>query len=69
MAEKCLPPRGACDCHAHVFGPLDRFPFIATRSYTPAERLASDYRALLDSLGIDRGVIVHPSSAPTIGRL
>jgi 2-pyrone-4,6-dicarboxylate lactonase len=54
-------PRGACDCHAHVFGPLDRFPFIEGRSYTPRERLASDYRALLASLGIDRGVIVQPS--------
>jgi predicted TIM-barrel fold metal-dependent hydrolase len=56
-----LVPRGACDCHAHVFGPLDRFAFIEGRSYTPRERLASDYRAMLDSLRIDRGVIVQPS--------
>jgi predicted TIM-barrel fold metal-dependent hydrolase len=52
---------GACDCHAHVFGPLDRFAFIEGRSYTPAERLASDYRVMLTSIGIERGVIVQPS--------
>lgn len=54
-------PSGACDCHAHVFGPLDRFSFIEERGYTPPERLASDYRAMLESLGIERGVIVQPS--------
>lgn len=54
-------PRGACDCHAHVFGPLDRFAFIEGRSYTPPERLASDYRVLLASLGVERGIIVQPS--------
>ena len=52
---------GACDCHAHIFGPLDRFTFIEGRSYTPSERLASDYRAMLDAIGIERGVIVQPS--------
>jgi len=61
MAGSVLTPRGACDCHAHVFGPLDRFPFIAGRSYTPPERLAAAYRAMLASLGIDRGVVVQPS--------
>jgi predicted TIM-barrel fold metal-dependent hydrolase len=54
-------PHGACDCHAHVFGPLDRFPFIEERGYTPAETLPGDYRAMLASLGVDRGVIVQPS--------
>lgn len=53
--------RGACDCHAHVFGPLERFAFIEGRSYTPDECLASDYRAMLASIGIERGVIVQPS--------
>ena len=54
-------PRGACDCHAHVFGPDSRFAYIPERSYTPSERLAADYRAMLGSLGVDRGVIVQPS--------
>lgn len=54
-------PDLACDCHAHVFGPLDRFAFIPERDYTPPERLAADYRAMLKRLGVGRGVIVQPS--------
>ena len=30
-------PRGACDCHAHVFGPGLRFPYAEPRSYTPED--------------------------------
>ena len=29
-----LPP-GACDAHCHVFGPADKFPYAASRRYTP----------------------------------
>lgn len=62
-----IPP-GACDCHAHVFGPLDRFAFSATRSYTPPERLPGDYRAMLETLHVDRGIIVQPSVYGTDNR-
>ena len=68
MSGRASTPRGACDCHAHVFGPLDRFSFIEGRGYTPPERLASDYRAMLNSLGIERGVIVQPSVYGTDNR-
>jgi predicted TIM-barrel fold metal-dependent hydrolase len=61
-------PRGACDCHAHIFGPESRFPYIPNRSYTPAERLPSDYAAMLKSIGIERGVIVQPSIYGTDNR-
>ena len=61
-------PRGACDCHAHVFGPLARYPFIEGRSYTPAERLSGDFRAMLTALGMERGVIVQPSVYGTDNR-
>lgn len=52
-------PRNAVDCHAHVFGPQARFPYSQARSYTPEDCTVEQYIALLDALGIDRGVIVH----------
>jgi predicted TIM-barrel fold metal-dependent hydrolase len=54
-------PRLACDTHAHVFGPLDTYPCIAERNYTPAIVGGRDYRAMHDRLGIARGVLVQPS--------
>ena len=55
------PPPGACDCHFHVFGPFQRFPLAARRSYTPPEAPVAAYRTLMHTLGIDRCVIVQPS--------
>ncbi|WBM30510.1 MULTISPECIES: amidohydrolase family protein [Pseudomonas] len=53
-------PAGACDVHCHVFGPLDTF---ATGPATYAIPLAapSVYRQMLDSVGLDRGVLVQPA--------
>ena len=50
------------DCHAHVFGPYDRFPLAADRSYTPPEAPATAYGELLERLGLAHGVLVHPSA-------
>lgn len=55
-------PRGACDCHAHVFGPAARFPYAEPRSYTPDDAPLSAYLAMLDRLGCERGVLVQPSA-------
>jgi len=55
-------PRGACDCHCHVFGPVARFPYAEPRSYTPDDAPLESYLALLDRLGFDRGVLVQPSA-------
>ncbi len=52
----------AWDCHAHLFGPYDRFPLAAERSYTPPEALEAQYAALLARLGMGHGVLVHPSA-------
>ncbi|RTL67556.1 MAG: amidohydrolase, partial [Hyphomicrobiales bacterium] len=56
------PPPGACDCHAHVFGPADRFPYAADRSYTPPDAPLAKYLAMLDTVGFDRGVLVQGSA-------
>ncbi len=55
-----IPP-GSCDCHAHIFGPQDRYPYTPNRSYTPPEASIEAYRRMLAALGFERGVIVQPS--------
>ena len=52
---------GATDCHLHIFGSSDRYPFTPNRFYTPPEASLADYTALSTSLGLDRMVIVQPS--------
>lgn len=54
-------PEKACDCHAHVLGPPDRYPYVAERSYTPPTALLAEYQSLHWTLGIERAVIVQPS--------
>ena len=55
------PPPGTCDTHFHVFGPSDKFPYAVNRKYTPPDSPLEDYLALMDALGIERGVVVHPN--------
>jgi predicted TIM-barrel fold metal-dependent hydrolase len=55
------PARG-WDCHAHLFGPYERYPLATERSYTPPEATAEDYEALLARLNLSQGVLVHPSA-------
>jgi predicted TIM-barrel fold metal-dependent hydrolase len=50
------------DCHAHLFGPYDRFPLAADRSYTPPEASDTQYLNLLSRLQLSNGVLVHPSA-------
>jgi predicted TIM-barrel fold metal-dependent hydrolase len=55
-----LPP-GACDSHAHVFGPYDRFPLAHASSYAPPLAPAALHREMLDTIGAARGVLVQPA--------
>jgi predicted TIM-barrel fold metal-dependent hydrolase len=50
------------DCHAHLFGPYDRYPLAPDPSHTPPEATQSRYLALLDRLGLSHAVLVHPSA-------
>jgi predicted TIM-barrel fold metal-dependent hydrolase len=59
--RRTLPP-GACDTHAHVFGPASRFPYAEGRSYTPPDAPLEAYLRMLDTLGFARGVLVQGSA-------
>jgi predicted TIM-barrel fold metal-dependent hydrolase len=53
-------PAGACDCHVHVFDPA-RFPYAATRTYTPSGATVAQLQKFSKSLGTSRQVVVLPS--------
>ncbi|MBO9377063.1 amidohydrolase family protein [Sphingomonas histidinilytica] len=55
-------PDLACDAHAHVLGPYDRFPLAEDRSYTPPEATAAMHANMLDAVGFARGVFVQPTA-------
>ena len=54
-------PRGACDCHVHVFGDPVKFPFAEKRIYTPPGASVDELLQLQKSLHLDRVVVVQPS--------
>ena len=52
-------PRGACDCHTHVFCDPHRFGFWSGRTYTPETATVSETRALHRALHLERIVLVN----------
>lgn len=54
-------PPGGCDCHVHVFGDPQKYPFFAGRTYSPDTASVEELRRLLSTLHLDRVVIVQPS--------
>ncbi|MGD0467407.1 MAG: amidohydrolase family protein [Terriglobales bacterium] len=61
-------PSEAWDCHAHIFGPVEQYPFTPNRSFTPPEASLAAYRRMLAALGIAHAVIVQPSVYGTDNR-
>ncbi|WP_448042376.1 amidohydrolase family protein [Bradyrhizobium liaoningense] len=54
-------PAHACDCHTHIHGAPQKFPFFAGRVYTPEPASPEEMAALHKALHIERVVIVTPS--------
>jgi len=54
-------PADACDCHTHIHGDPEKFPFFAGRVYTPETALPEEMAALHRALHVKRVVIVTPS--------
>jgi 2-pyrone-4,6-dicarboxylate lactonase len=68
IRPKTRAPAGACDSHAHVFGPAARYPYAPGRGYTPPDAPLEAYLAMHEALGIARGVLVQPSVYGTDNR-
>jgi len=54
-----IPPL-ACDCHIHVYD--SRFPAAPSARLLPPDASISDYQALQQCLGMQRAVLVTPST-------
>jgi Amidohydrolase len=72
-AANARPPRlkfppGACDCHAHIFGPQQQFPFAPGHGYVAPEASVDSYVKMLRTIGCERAVIVQPSVYGTDNR-
>ncbi|MBA4788790.1 MAG: amidohydrolase family protein [Rhizobiales bacterium] len=61
-------PKGACDSHAQIVGPHERYLMVTTRNYTPPPAAEPDFLAMHDALGIERGVLVQISVYGTDNR-
>lgn len=57
--------KGACDCHVHIYGPRNKYPQARNRVFTAGEASVDEMLALHARIGIDRVVIVQPSSYGT----
>ncbi|MCB2100234.1 MAG: amidohydrolase family protein [Rhodobacterales bacterium] len=60
MTESKPLPAGACDCHLHIYEPA--YPMAPTALLPPPEAPLAAYRGLRARLGIDRSVIVQPTT-------
>lgn len=53
-------PPGACDCHTHIFD--SRFPLGKNALRTEPDARVSDYRKVQQRLGLERVVVVQPTT-------
>ncbi len=52
-------PAGACDCHAHVFGPHSEYPCMPSFPFLPSDVSPQDYERMLCAIGCQRAVLVQ----------
>ena len=61
-------PAGTTDCHMHIVGAPDRYPFARNRSYATVPAGVADYRKVMAATGIGRAVVIQPSFYGTDNR-
>lgn len=59
---RLLAAFGVCDCHSHIYGPLDRFPLSAVRTFDPPESPIESLEEVWQRHGIDRAVLIQGSA-------
>jgi D-galactarolactone isomerase len=52
-------PRGACDCHVHIYDP--RYALAASATFVPPQAPVSAYREMQRALGLERALLVQPT--------
>lgn len=52
-------PRGACDCHVHIYE--DGYPLAPAATFKPPHAPVPAYRAIQKALGLERVVLVQPT--------
>ena len=52
-------PKGACDCHYHIFGPADTYPPKPGTIHLMPDALPADHKAMRDRVGLERMVLVQ----------
>ena len=62
-------PAGSIDTHCHIFGPQSKYPYVAARPYTPPEAPYEMFSALHAKIGVERAVIVNPTTHGTDHRV
>jgi len=65
---RIVMPPGACDTHAHVCGPWQKYTLATERLYTPPDETWQMYRQMLNTLGVERAVLTQPSVYGTDNR-
>jgi 2-pyrone-4,6-dicarboxylate lactonase len=55
-------PAGACDCHAHIYGPFDQFPLGVSAPFQPPLAPARALEGLWEAFGVRRGVLIQGSA-------
>jgi len=66
-ATRLTPATGSVDCHMHLYD--SRYPAAATATLFPPDASLDDYRAVQKRLGMNRMVIVTPSTYGTDNRI
>jgi D-galactarolactone isomerase len=59
-SPKLKAPPGACDTHIHIYD--RRFPTAPTAKFVPPDAPVSDYLRVRSRLGVERTVVVQPST-------